>query len=61
MIAEEVAEVFPELVIFGDDGQPVTVKYHLLSSLLLGEVQRLHERLEAVESRPAVARRRGRR
>jgi hypothetical protein len=63
LIAEEVAEVFPELVIFGDDGQPVTVKYHLLSSLLLGEVQRLHARLQAVESgaRPAVRRDRDRR
>ena len=29
LIAEEVAEVFPELVVFGEDGQPETVKYHL--------------------------------
>ena len=40
LIAEEVAEVFPELVVFDQEGRPETVKYHLLSSLLLGEVQR---------------------
>ena len=40
LIAEDVAEVFPELVIYDRDGQPETVKYHLLSSLLLNELQR---------------------
>jgi hypothetical protein len=40
LIAEEVAEVFPELVVFDQEGRAQTVKYHLLSSLLLGEVQR---------------------
>jgi hypothetical protein len=51
LIAEEVAEVFPELVVYGDDGAPATVKYHLLSSLLLGELQRLHARLAVLEER----------
>lgn len=41
LIAEEVAEVLPELVVFDDEGRAETVKYHLLGSLLLGEVQRL--------------------
>ncbi len=41
LIAEEVAEVLPELVAYGDDGQPATVMYHILPSLLLEEVQRL--------------------
>jgi hypothetical protein len=56
LVAEEVAEVFPELVVFDADGRPETVKYHLLSSLLLGELQkqhaelgRLHVRLETLE------------
>ncbi len=40
LIAEEVAEVFPELVVYGEDGRPETVSYHLLSSLLLNEVQK---------------------
>lgn len=50
LIAEEVAEVFPELVVFDSEGRPETVKYHLLNALLLAEVQRLHARLEAVEA-----------
>ena len=40
LIAEEVAEVFPELVAYGPDGQPETVRYHFLAPLLLGELQR---------------------
>ena len=50
LIAEEVAEVFPELVVYDREGRPETVKYHLLSTLLLAEVQRLHARLEAMEA-----------
>jgi hypothetical protein len=40
LIAEEVAEVFPELVARSADGQMETVKYQLLDPLLLNEVQR---------------------
>ncbi len=46
LIAEEVAKVFPDLVIYDDDGKPLTVRYHLLSSLLLNEVQKLQTRFE---------------
>jgi hypothetical protein len=61
LIAEEVAEVFPELVVYDDDGKPETIKYHLLSSLLLGELQRLDARLELVEKQDRARRsRRGR-
>ena len=35
LIAEEVAEVLPDLAVFNQDGSPETVKYHLLPSLLL--------------------------
>ena len=44
LIAEEVAEVFPDLVVYDEDGKPFTVKYHLLSAMLLNELQKLHER-----------------
>ena len=44
LIAEEVAEVFPALVVY-DDGEPLTVRYHLLAPLLLSELQRLHRAL----------------
>jgi hypothetical protein len=46
LIAEEVAEVFPELVVFDGDGQPETVKYRLLSTLLLNELQKQHQQLD---------------
>ena len=44
LIAEEVAEVFPELVVYDEEGRPETVKYHLLSTMLLNELQKEHER-----------------
>jgi len=40
LIAEEVAETFPELASYGADGQVETVQYHILPSLLLNELQR---------------------
>jgi hypothetical protein len=42
LIAEEVAEVYPELIAHSADGQIETVKYQVLDSMLLNEVQRLH-------------------
>ena len=46
LIAEEVAEVFPDLVVLNANGQPETVKYRLLSSLLLNELQKQHQQLD---------------
>ena len=40
LIAEEVARTFPDLVAYGADGKPETVKYQVLSSLLLNELQK---------------------
>ena len=45
LVAEEVAQVFPELVVFNSQGQPETVKYRLLSSLLLNELQKQQQQL----------------
>ena len=42
LIAEEVAERMPELVIYDKAGQPETVKYQLLSVLLLNELKKEH-------------------
>jgi hypothetical protein len=47
LIAEEVAEVFPELVFLDEEGQPETVGYHLLPTLLLNELQKEHEQNRA--------------
>lgn len=43
LIAEEVDQVIPDLVIRGSDGQIETVNYHFLHVLLLKEIQRLNE------------------
>ena len=43
LIAEEVAEAFPELVVRAQDGQPETVAYHLLPTLLLNELQKVQK------------------
>ncbi len=40
LIAEEVAEVAPVLVANDADGNPYTVRYHVLPSLLLNEMQK---------------------
>jgi hypothetical protein len=40
LVAEEVAEVFPELVVYDDKGRPETVRYDLISTLLLNELQK---------------------
>ena len=57
LIAEEVADVFPDLVARSANGQVETVKYQVLDSLLLNELQRqeaeiraLEEKLEKLES-----------
>jgi trimeric autotransporter adhesin len=45
LIAEEVAKVFPELVQYDKEGKPFTVYYHLLTPLILGELQRQQAQL----------------
>jgi len=45
LIAEEVAEVLPELAVYNKDGQPETVAYHLLPAMLLNELQKEHLQL----------------
>lgn len=49
LIAEEVAELFPELVVY-KDGEPETIKYHDIAVLLLNEVQKLVKRVAELES-----------
>jgi Chaperone of endosialidase len=45
LIAEEVAEIYPELVVLDKDGQPAGVRYHVLPAMLLNEVQKQHAQL----------------
>lgn len=47
LIAEEVAEVYPELVAYDNDGEPYTVRFQYLDTMLLNEVQKQYHRGEA--------------
>jgi hypothetical protein len=40
LIAEEVAQVFPDMVIYDEHGEPFTVQYQVLPVLLLNELQK---------------------
>lgn len=47
LIAEEVAKVYPELVAYDNDGQPYSVRYQYLATMLLNEVQKQYHRADA--------------
>jgi hypothetical protein len=49
LIAEEVAQVFPELVVYDKNGQVETVAYHLLAPLLLNELQKERQTTVALQ------------
>jgi hypothetical protein len=53
LIAEEVEEIYPDLVARSADGQIETVKYQVLDSMLLNEVQRLERENRRLEDRLA--------
>ena len=47
LIAEEVAKVYPNLVQYDKAGKPFTIYYHLLTPMLLNELQKEHRKTEA--------------
>ena len=49
LIAEEVHEVLPELVIYNEDNEPDAVRYKIISVLLLEEMKKLRARIEVLE------------
>jgi len=49
LIAEEVAEVYPEMVAYDKDGQPSTVLYQFLAPMLLNELQKQHVIVTALQ------------
>ena len=51
LIAEEVAEIAPDLVARNKDGEIETVYYDKVNAMLFNEVQKLHRRLAELESR----------
>jgi hypothetical protein len=50
LIAEEVAEVFPDLAVYDEEGKPFTVKYHLMSSMLLNELKKQAQKVADQET-----------
>jgi Chaperone of endosialidase len=51
LIAEEVADVYPDMVAHSADGQIETVKYQLLDPMLLNEVQRQQAEIRDLQER----------
>lgn len=49
LVAEEVAEAFPELAVRNSSGEVETVHYETLNVLLLNEVQQQEQRIEVLE------------
>jgi Chaperone of endosialidase len=50
LIAEEVAEVNPALVVSDDKGEVYTVRYEAVSAMLLNEFLKEHRRVEELKS-----------
>jgi hypothetical protein len=53
LIAEEVAAVNPGLVQFGEDGQPLAIRYHFIYAMLLNEVQQQESEIAAQRAKIA--------
>ena len=65
LIAEEVDEIYPDVVVYNAAGLPETVQYRKVNAMLLNEVQRQHrqiaaqqEQIDALLTRLAVVERR---
>jgi hypothetical protein len=50
LVAEEVAQVAPGLVLFDKDGKPQTVRYHFVNAMLLNEVQKQRQLIEVQQN-----------
>jgi len=56
LLAEEVAKVYPELVIRNESGQAEGVRYEELTPMLLNEVQRQQQELQELKRQVAELR-----
>ena len=54
LIAEEVAEVYPDLVVKNKDGEIETVQYHKLIPMLMNELQKDHETIQLLKEQVAA-------
>jgi hypothetical protein len=54
LIAEEVADIYPDLVVKNKDGQIQTVQYQKLTPMLLNELQKQTQQIHSLEDRLAA-------
>jgi hypothetical protein len=50
LIAEEVAQIYPELVVYDEQGRPQAIRSQLFDGLFLSEIQKQHRKLEMQET-----------
>ena len=55
LIAEEVARLYPELVIRGADGRVQSVRYSMLTGMLLNELKQQQQEINKLSARTASA------
>jgi hypothetical protein len=51
LIAEEVNELYPELIVYNEEGNPEAVKYDGLSVMLLNEVKKLRKEVNKLKEK----------
>lgn len=51
LIAEEVAEIMPELVVLDEEDKPFTIRYNDMPAILLNEIQKLNKVMDNLEAR----------
>lgn len=56
LVAEEVEKVYPELVVHDNDGKVETVRYSMLTSMLLNEAQRQNREIQQLKEQLARGR-----
>jgi len=54
LVAEEVAKLYPELVVYGPDGKAETVRYSMLSAMLLNELQKRAREIDRLSVKMAA-------
>ena len=52
-LAEELAQVYPELVVYDNDGQPLGIKEYQLFGILVHELQRLNDEVKTLRQQMA--------
>jgi hypothetical protein len=51
MIAQDVVNIFPEMVVYDLKGEIYSIQYHKLTPLLVKQVQKQHEKIQNLTKR----------